>query len=91
MIKRRVPKRALSQFQCCGGSLAFSVAAEKEGNHCSLLFLEIKYPHVPTAKMSIQSKKDAYWNAAAIAADYTEQAMQDAINLFATENLSEGE
>ena len=41
--------------------------------------------------MSIQSKKDAYWNAAAIAADYTEQAMQDAINLFATENLSEGE
>ncbi len=30
----------------------------------------------------------AYWNAGAIAADYTEAEMRNAINLFATENLS---
>ncbi|MEE0204916.1 MAG: hypothetical protein UEE32_06180 [Oscillospiraceae bacterium] len=30
----------------------------------------------------------AYWNAAAIAADYTEETMHNVINLFATENLS---
>lgn len=31
----------------------------------------------------------AYWNAAAIAADYDDAAMESAIHLFATENLSE--
>lgn len=30
----------------------------------------------------------AYWNAAAIAADYTDQTMHDVIHLFAEENLS---
>ena len=33
----------------------------------------------------------AYWNASAIAADYTDKDMRSAIGLFATENLSEGE
>lgn len=33
----------------------------------------------------------AYWNASAIAADYTDEDMRSAIGLFATENLSEGE
>lgn len=31
----------------------------------------------------------AYWNAAAISADYTEQTMHDVIALFASENLSD--
>lgn len=31
----------------------------------------------------------AYWNAAAIAADYSEQTMHDVIHLFAEENLTE--
>ena len=33
----------------------------------------------------------AYWNVGAIAEDYTEEQILAAINLFATENLSEDE
>ena len=33
----------------------------------------------------------AYWNAAGIAADYTDEIMADVINLFVTENLSDEE
>ena len=33
----------------------------------------------------------AYWNAAAIAEDYDQETMQNVIELFATENLSDSE
>lgn len=33
----------------------------------------------------------AYWNAAGIAADYTDEIMADVISLFVTENLSDEE
>lgn len=33
----------------------------------------------------------AYWNAAAIAEDYDQATMENVIELFATENLSEAE
>lgn len=53
--------------------------------------LEFRYSEDIDDLQSWYEGNYAYWNAAAIAADYTEQAMHDAINLFATENLSEGE
>lgn len=51
--------------------------------------LEFRYAEDIADLQSWFEGRYAYWNVGAIAADYTEQTMQDVIYLFATENLSE--
>lgn len=50
--------------------------------------LEFRYAEKLDDLMSWFEGDYAYWNAAAIAEDYTEEQITNAINLFATENLS---
>lgn len=50
--------------------------------------LEFRYSENVEDLMSWFEGSYAYWNAAAIAKDYTEETMTNVINLFATENLS---
>ena len=51
--------------------------------------LEFRYAEDLNDLQSWYEGNYAYWNAAAISADYTEDTMKDAIQLFASENLKE--
>ena len=53
--------------------------------------LEFRYAEDVEDLMSWFEGSYAYWNAAAIAADYTDEIMADVISLFVTENLSDEE
>lgn len=53
--------------------------------------LEFRYAENVEDLLSWFEGSYAYWNAAGIAADYTDETMANAINLFATENLSDEE
>jgi len=53
--------------------------------------LEFRYAEDVNDLLSWFEGSYAYWNAAGIAADYTDETMKDVINLFAEENLSGAE
>ena len=53
--------------------------------------LEFRYAEDVEDLMSWFEGSYAYWNAAAIAADYTDEIMANVISLFVTENLSDEE
>lgn len=53
--------------------------------------LEFRYAEDVEDLMSWFEGSYAYWNAAGIAADYTDEIMADVISLFVTENLSDEE
>ena len=53
--------------------------------------LEFRYAEKVEDLMSWFEGAYAYWNVGAIAEDYSEEEILSAINLFATENLSEEE
>ena len=63
---------------------AFSPDTMEETYH-----LEFRYAEDPADLLSWFEGNYAYWNVGAIAEDYTQEQILGAINLFATENLSE--
>ena len=65
---------------------AFSHDTMEETYH-----LEFRYAEDQEDLMSWFEGNYAYWNAAGIAVDYSEETMANCINLFVTENLSEEE
>lgn len=69
----------------------FSYFAFSPDTMATTYHLEFRYAEDVNDLQSWFEGNFAYWNAAAIAEDYDSETMKNCINLFATENLSQGE